>query len=237
LAAVTLLGAATFDTNSGTKTVTATPTAGRLPIIVTAHTGNTAATAPTDNQSGIYSIIAGPFVKATSADTIYIWARTALTPASSSTIFTHAPGTTTGGGLAVLEVSGMTRAGVSAKRQAAGQDNQASGGTPAPVFGSAVLTGNPVIGAVFNATNTAGNSGITQRASFTERVDTGYITPTTGIEVMSIDSGETGITMTWGSTSGSAFASIIVELDTSAAATFAPPPFDPSRVFMPFLVR
>jgi hypothetical protein len=237
LAAVTLLGSATVNTSSGTKTVTATPTAGRLIVIVTAHTGNTSAAAPTDDQSGTYSIIAGPFVKASSADTIYIWARDSLTPSAISTVFTHAPGASSGGGLAVLEVSGMTRAGVSAKRQAAGQDNQASGGTPAPVFGSAVLTGNPVIGAVFNATNTAGNSGITQRASFTERVDTGYITPTTGIEVMSIDSGETGTTMTWGSTSGSAFCSIIVELDTSAVATLSPPPFNPMAIYLPFLVR
>jgi hypothetical protein len=217
LAAVTLLGSATVNTSSGTKTVTATPTAGRLIVIVTAHTGNTSAAAPTDDQSGTYSIIAGPFVKASSADTIYIWARDSLTPSAISTVFTHAPGASSGGGLAVLEVSGMTR--------------------PAPVFGSAVLTGNPVIGAVFNATNTAGNSGITQRASFTERVDTGYITPTTGIEVMSIDSGETGTTMTWGSTSGSAFCSIIVELDTSAVATLSPPPFNPMAIYLPFLVR
>jgi hypothetical protein len=233
LAAVTLLGAATFDTNSGTKTVTATPTAGRLPIIVTAHTGNTAATAPTDNQSGTYSIIAGPFTKASAADTIYIWARTALTPASSSTVFTHAPGTTTGGGLVVLEASGMSRTGASAARQAAGQSNQASLGTPAPVFGSAVLTGNPVIGAVFNGANPAN---ITQRGGFTEQFDNGYATPTTGLEVISRDSGETGTTMTWGSSSSTAFASIVVELDSSALP-LAPPPFDPSKIYLPFLAR
>jgi hypothetical protein len=37
MAAVTLLGSATFDTSSGTKQVTATPAVDDLIVIITAH--------------------------------------------------------------------------------------------------------------------------------------------------------------------------------------------------------
>lgn len=218
MAAVTLLGSATFNTSSGTKTVTATPAVGDLIVVVTAHTGNTSAALPTDDNSGgggTYTLI-NSCVKASSADTMRVFIRDGLIQSGTSTVFTHAPGTSSGGGLAVFKVTGMTRASISAVRQSAIQSNQASGGTPTPVFGASVLTGNPVIGAVFNATNPAG---MTPRSSpvYTERNDSGYNTPGTGLETMSIDSGETGTSIAWGGTSGSAFCSLVLELDTSAA--------------------
>lgn len=216
MAAVTRLGTQTFNTSSGTKTVTATPAVGDLIVIITAHTGNTSSTAPTDNQTFQpgYNLI-NSAVKATSADTMRIWIRRGLIGSASSTVFSHAPGTSSGGGLAVFKVTGMGRVGSRAARQSAIQSNQAGGGTPTPVFGSAALTGNAVIGAVFNATNPAT---MTARGTpaYTERFDTGYATPTTGLETMSIDSGETGTSIAWGSTSGSAFASLALELDASA---------------------
>jgi hypothetical protein len=214
VAAVTLLGSATFSTSSGTKTVTATPAANDLIVIITANTGSTTTSAaPTDDQSGTYTLVPtnGTAVKVTSADTMQVWVRDSLISSATSTIFTQAPGTTTGGGLVVLKVTGMGRTGSLAIKQAAKQDNQASG-TPAPVFGSAPQTGNPVIGAVFNGASPAA---LTPRANFTERADVGYNSPATGLEVMSRDSGETATTQTWGSSSGSAFCSIVVELDTS----------------------
>jgi hypothetical protein len=213
VAAVTLLGSATFSTANGTKTVTATPAVGDLIVIVTAHTGNTATTAPTDNQSGTYEQAGSSAVKVSSADTLQVWVRTATIPAATSTIFTHAPGTTSGGGLVVLKVTGFPRVGSAAVKQTAKQDNIASG-TPAPVFSTAALTGNPVIGAVFNTTNAT--TTFTPRTGFTEMTEVAYNTPASGLEVMARDSGETGTTQTWGSSSASAFASIVVELDASA---------------------
>lgn len=218
MAAVTALGTATFNTTSGSKTVTATPAVSDLIIIVTAHTGNTAATAPTDNNSdglGTYTQI-NTCVKATSVDTMKVWARNALVGSATSTVFTHNPGTTTGGGLVVLKVTGMLRTGSAAARASGVQSNQASG-TPAVALGGAALTGNPLVGAVFSATNSTTTQ--TPPTSWTERFDNGYATPTTGLEVASIDSGFTGSTVTWGGASGSAFCSIAVELDTSAYET------------------
>lgn len=216
MAAVTLLGTQTFTTSSGTKTVTATPAVGDLIVIVTAHTANTSAATPTDDHGGVYVTLVNS-KKATSADTLMIHVRTQLISSATSTIFSHAPGSSNGGGLAVLKVTGMTRSGADASKQTgAKQENQGSGGTPAPVFGTTPQSGNPVIGAVFNATSPAT---ITPRSSpaYTERVDVGYSNPTTGLEVMSIDSGETSATITWGGTSASAFCDAVVELDTSFA--------------------
>jgi len=211
---VSLLGTPTFTTASGTKTVTAVPAVGDLVVIITAHTGNTSTAAPTDNNAGgggTYTIV-NTAVKATSADTMKVWVRDNLISSATSTVFTHAPGTSTGGGLVVVDAQGMDKAGSSAIVQSAIQSNQAASGTPAPVFGSAVNTQNAVIGAVFNASNPAA---LTPRANFGELFDSGYNNPATGLEVISRNSGETGTTMTWGGTSASAFASIVVELEAS----------------------
>jgi hypothetical protein len=154
-------------------------------------------------------------LKNTSADVLSVYIREQLIGAAASTIFTHAPGTTSGGGLAVLKVTGMIRTGAGAARQSATQANQAGGGTPTPAFAVAALTGNPVIGACFNAANPAT---LTPRGTptYTERVDTGWNVPAAGVEIMTIDSGETGTSIAWGGTSASAFCDLALELDTSA---------------------
>jgi hypothetical protein len=223
--AVTLLGSATFTTASGTKTVVATPAVGDLIVIVTAHSGNVADTTPTDdNSSGAYTRIDGA-LKAASVDKLNIFIRNTLIGAASSTTFTHAPGASTGGGMAVFKVTGMQKTGAAAAKRTAKQENQASG-TPAPVFGAAPLTTNAVIGAVFNGANAAT---MTPRANFTELCDVGYNTPASGLETMSRDSGETATTQTWGSSSATAFSAIVLELD--ADKTLTPGLFTNSQTF------
>lgn len=209
-ATVTLLGS-TFNTTSGTHTVVATPAVNDLIVIVRSATGNTTATAPTDNNSsGTYTLIKSA-LQNTSANLLEIYARTALVGSASSTTFTEAPGTTTGGGLAVYKITGMSVAGLAAIRQSAAQANQAPTLAPAPAFGSAALTTNPIISAVLNGTNPAG---ITARSSpaYTRDVNTGYTTPASGIDTMHIASGETSSTITWASTSATVYASVAVEL-------------------------
>jgi hypothetical protein len=215
VAAVTLLGTATFSTASGTKTVTATPAVGDLIIIVTANSGSTTTTAaPTDNNSsGTYTVV-NTSVKATSADTMQVWVRNALIASASSTVFTQAPGTTTGGGLVVLKIPNASVAGSSAIIRSAIQSNQATSTTPAPVLGATPSSDSAIVTAVFNASNTAS---VTVRSGYTSRADLGYNTPTSGLIVATRDSGETSATITWGGTSGSAFGSIAVEVSGAIA--------------------
>lgn len=207
---VSLLGTPTFNTTSGTKTVTATPAVGDLVIIITAHSGNKSTAAPTDNQTGGTYTLVNTAVKATSADTMKVWVRNNLITSATSTVFTHAPGTTTGGGLVVIDCQGMDKAGSSAIVRSGIQSNIASG-TPAPSLGATPSSANAIIGAVFNASNPAT---LTPRSGYTELYDSGYNTPATGLEVMSDNSGETSATITWGGTSATAFCSVAVELNS-----------------------
>lgn len=205
----------TFNTNSGTKTVLGTPTVGELLVIIVAHTGSTTSNNPTDNNPdglGNYTLITSA-VKASSTDTMRVYVRNALIGNSSLTTFTHAPSGTTGGGLAVIRINGASKVGSAIVRSSGIQSNITSG-APSPTLSSTPLTGNAIIGAVFNATNPAT---LTPRTSYTEQVDTGYGTPATGFEVMSRDSGETSANIIWNNNSPSAFCSVAIEL--SAAVT------------------
>lgn len=221
MAAVTLLGSL-FDTNAGTHTVTATPAAGDLIVLVVANTGYTGTTAPTDNNSdglGTYTL-AESRVKNTSADTLQVYIRDALVGSGTSTVFTHAAGAgTTGGGLAVVKVTGMSRAGANAKAKSGGLDNKANNGSTAVAWtggGSASGT-NPLIGVILNGNTTS--AGQTKPASFDqELLDVGYSNPTTGIEIVSDDTGNTDSTVTWGDNFHTLACNIILELDSTALA-------------------
>jgi hypothetical protein len=214
VASVASLGSS-FLTASGTKTVTAVPTVGDVIVIVTAHTGYTGATAPTDNNSdglGTYTQVGANAVKVTSADRMQMWIRNAAIGSGTSTVFTHAPGTTSGGGLNVLRIPGMSKVGSAAVRASAVQSNQAAA-TPAPVLPQAAAGNNPLIGAIFNAGNPATMS---KPASFdAELVDLGYNNPPSGLETAKDDTGNTDTTVTWGSSSGTEFCSIVAEFDTT----------------------
>lgn len=223
MATVTSLGV-TFTTSAGSQTVTATPAVGDLIVIVVAATGFTTSTAPTDNKSGTYTKIASA-LKNTSADILEVYVRTSLISAAASTIFTYAPSSNTGGGLQVFKITGMSVAGTAAIVQSQTQANQAASTTPAPVLGATPRSVDPIIGSVFNATSPAT---MTPRTGYTESNDSGYSTPTTGMETMFLNSGETSATITWGSTSASAFSSVVIELNVTppAGRTFTelPPP-------------
>src|SRR5690242_10269025 len=113
MASVSLLGTPTFNTTSGTHSVTATPATGDLIILVVANSGYTGSSAPTDNNadgSGTYTLIDSS-QKNASADTLQFFVRDALIGSPTSTTFSHAPGATSGGGVVVVKVTGMYLAG------------------------------------------------------------------------------------------------------------------------------
>lgn len=234
MAVVTLLGTATFNTTAGNKTVTATPAVNDLIVVVAGASGtseaNAATTSVTDNQTGGTYVKVADSLGAGASPRISIWIRTGLIGSATSTVFTASQGSSSGGGLAVLKVTGMTRVGFDAGRQYKGAFG-AGGTTPTVSFTAACLTGNAVIEGVVNGANPAT---LTPPASHTERVDTGYATPTTGLEVASRDSGETGSTITWGGSSASAWRAAAVELntatDTNALGSWRPSLADVRRL-------
>lgn len=209
------------DTNAGNKTVTATPAVNDL-IVVFAHTTNAAGptTAVSDNNSdglGTYTQIGSAATESGNGKNLQCWIRNSLVGSASSTIFTATQSGSSGGGLNVFRVSGMTKTGSNAALQNAAQSSGAAAATPAPAFGATPQSGNPVLGGVKNGSNPAG---MTPRSGYTEAPtpDTGYNTPAAGHEAMFRDSGETSATITWGGASATVFCAKIVELDSSGAA-------------------
>jgi hypothetical protein len=115
--------------------------------------------------------------------------------------------------IGVAGVSGMTASGLSAIKQSINLDAGVAAATPAATFAAAALTGNPTLVAVGNDSNPAA---LTPPTNWNEAGDTGFNTPTTGMEWGFRDSGFTGTTVTWGSTSATQYCVMIVELDSTA---------------------
>lgn len=190
-----------------------TPAAGDLLVVFVVASGTVAA-GSMSGSTGLTFYKATSAVRATSADTLYMFVAQALTTAVSQTVTFDCTGdNATGAIIQVVRIDSMSRTGVSAVKQTAKTDNAAAG-TPAPAFGAACETANVTLGLVGNGTNPAT---MTTPSGWTELNDTGYNTPPTGAEYVARNSGFTGTTVTWGSSSASTFGAIIAEIDVSAA--------------------
>jgi hypothetical protein len=206
----------TFTTTSGSKNILARFEAGDSVVVITYHTGNVVtATAPTDDHSGTYTLITSA-LKASSADIMCVWVRTANFATSDDVVITHNPGTTTGGGLQIFGLRNFTKTGTALIKQSATQANQAAG-TPAPALGSTPVSTNPIISAAFWATNAVTN--ITGRAGYQITNTMHYATPSAAQASMYKELGETSGTITWGGALASAFCSVALELDAPVASS------------------
>jgi hypothetical protein len=218
MAAVTHRNSNPVTTNAPATYVSGafTPAVNDLLVVMIAIAGSTASPTVTDNQGGTYTLV-NSALKSASADIMRMYVRTALVSSAVSHTVT-ATGTFTGStgcNFAVASISGMTRTGASAIKQSAIRENRGAEAI-AVTFGTAVLTGNPVIAFFGNSTNPAG---VTPPSTFTELLDTGHATPVKGLEYARVDSGFTGTVVTWGSASATACGAICAEFDTSAAPT------------------
>lgn len=219
MAAVAHLTANALNTDLAAYTtgVSGTPTIGDL-LVVSVFVTASVSTAPTLTESaggGSYTYI-GKCVKATSLDEMYCFVRNSLCENATSRTWTFTSSPSDAGTSALFEmirVTGMSRAGALAVRQSAAGNNGAAAGTPSVVLPGVALTANPVIATMCNATNPAT---LTAPATFTELADIGTTLPTCGSEYASVNSGFTSNTVTWGSTSATAWGAFALELDTTA---------------------
>lgn len=215
-AAAVVAGVSTASTVNATSYASGsfTPASGDLLVVFVVATSTVvlADDTVTDSQSLGFTLIRSS-TKNASLDSLYLFVANKLAVASAMTVTFNCPSDAAAGAtIQVARVSGMLRTGIMAVRQNAVEANLGGAGTPAPTFSKSALTGNPTLGLVGNATNPAT---MTPPSGWTELDDTGYLTPTEGAEYVSRDSGFTGTIITWGSTGGTAFGDIIVELDTS----------------------
>lgn len=228
MAAFTSAGSA-WTTAANSKTVTATPVAADLIVVIAGTSGLSGGTTAVtdDNTDGFgttpgYTQIDVDRTGFSTTGVLTMWIRNRLIGSATSTIFTAAQVGSSGGGLEVCRISGMSIVGLGAVRGSGGQSTGTAGTTPAPILlgrlgtvfsgTQAALTANLCIGTVMGGT---ASPAITQPASWTESVDLSYINPATGMETAFRNSGETGSTITWGSTIATDFASMAIELDIS----------------------
>lgn len=214
MATCTLLGSVVASSSNAItySSVAATPATNDLLVALVGVTGATDSTwAMSDNQSGTWTKIRRQLGRV-SADILEVWVRNQLAAASSTTFTYSKPASpnATGCYMHIVSVAGMVTTGASAIRSQGGQDNQTAATTPAPVLNQAALTTNPTLTMVVNATNP---DAVTTPTNWTDRGLGGFTLPTTGHHAASRDSGFTGTTITWGSTSVTSFMSLAVELD------------------------
>lgn len=217
----------TWNTTAGNKTVVATPAVGDLVVVVAGMSGWAAAdniNVADNNSDGLgtytkYGTASAPLSQqGGTACALFFFVRNKLIGSATSTTFTATITGDTGGGLTVLRFSGMTRTGPNAVRQIIGQSTQTEN-PPSIAFNVATLTANPIILAVMGEDNPPA---LTPPTGFTEADDTGWATPTTGIEVCWDDSGNTASSYAWSAGALTDHNEIAIELDTSAI----PPEWD-----------
>lgn len=218
MATVSELGE-TWNTTAGAKTVTATPAVDDLIVVVHGMSdrvgGDTSVI--TDDQGGVYTQIgANPLSSGGgTAGALWISIRNSLVTAAVSTIYTCTNVGDTGGGLTVLKVTGMGKVGATAALQSIGESSQTEN-PPSIAFGAATKTEHPIILAVLGEDNPAA---LTAPTGFSETTDTGWATPTTGIEVCFVNSGQTASSYAWTGGALTDHNEVGVELDASGHPT------------------
>jgi len=219
VAATATLGVTINSTSNGSSYTSGSFTPANGDLLVAYALGRATVTRPatmTDSLSGTWTQILAIDGSVTT-DTQYLFVRTASVSNSSMTVTFDCTGdAATGLELFVVRIAGMSRFGSSAVLQTANQTAQSAGGTPAPSFGSSALNGNVTLAFITSQAGTI--PWITEPSGWTERADVGFTSPTTSAEYATRDSGFTGTTITWGSSSSQVFGDVIVELDTSSSA-------------------
>ncbi len=216
-ATVTYISAATSPSTTASATyVTAsfTPTAGSVQFGGCVISG-TVLEPPTITNSlgGTYTEVDS--ITRSTNDRLYAFVADQTSTASAQTVTIDVTGDNGTGGFCIVFEADITRTGSSALKQAiAVSENTAGPSAPVVTFGANVTTTNPTFGCVVQG---AQPNAVTEPTNWTEAGDTGFDTPTVGMECAYRNSGYTGTTITWGS-SESAYAAFGIELDASAAA-------------------
>jgi hypothetical protein len=196
-----------------------TPAAGDMLVVFVTASGTTARGTMTDSQGTAYANPVNVLYNS-SANQVYLFvSQTSVAGTSTTVTFSLSSGSATGAIILVERVSGILTTSAAAIRQTATTANAAASTTPSATFSSSVLSANATLGAVGNSSDPPG---LTAPSSWTALGGTGYNNPTTGGEDVGRNSGFSGTTITWGSTSATAYGVIIVELNAAVSSILNP---------------
>jgi hypothetical protein len=212
------LAATSNNTSSYANVATTVPAVGDLIVvgIVLSHGSVNADATVTDSAGGTYTEVASAIVSSVTAAylTLRIYVADQLCATTASRNFTVVGNSGNNTGLNIVttrvNISGMTFLSAAACRQIATLATQTAGTTPTPVFGALCTGVNPVLGWVGNRSNPAN---VTEPSGWIEFDDIGYSSPLCGLEHATITSGFNSDTVTWGSTSASAYGVAAIEID------------------------
>lgn len=228
-ASLTYLSAATNSSTAASATYTSnafTPTANRTLIAGCLVSGTLTNPATMSNSTGMTFTQVAITTRSTS-DNLYVFVGNTKSDATSQTLTCDVTGDNGTGGLVFVYESDVPDVGsdavrdVSAVLQVGTQLNVAGPSTAAPALPQVALTTNPTLWCEIVGSNPPA---ITAPTNWTEDLDTGFDTPSTGVECAIRNSGFTGTTVT-GGTSKSAYGSLVMEFDAgSGAATFTAGP-------------
>lgn len=216
----------TWNTTAGTKTVVATPAAGDLIVVIHGMSDGAPGddSVVTDNNSdglGTYDRFGTSTTPMSNGGgtngALWLSIRRSFVGSATSTTFTVTNTGDTGGGMTVMRFSGMKRTGFSAVRQTAAESVQ-SENPPTITFGATTDTNNPIFLFVMGEDNPAA---VTQPTGFAEPGDTGWATPTTGIEGAFDDAGNAATLFAWSGGALTDHNEVGVELDTSCGNSIA----------------
>lgn len=215
MAVTVTLGISTGNSaNSATYTSGAfTPAVGDL-LVVFASAPAEAATGAvlTGTGAGLTFTSVNSAARNGSVDQSQVWIADVLVSAAASQTVTvnYGADAATGCNLTVVRIGGVANAGIGAVIQSAKTNNGTAGGTPAATFGASPSTANVILGHVGNGANPAA---VTEPSTFVETSDNGSATPASGNEVAHKITGFTSTTVTWGSTSATAYCVLILEIN------------------------
>lgn len=180
-------------------------------IVVFVYATGTAASAPTctDTEGTAFTLVDRCRVGA-STDYVYVFVANALSTSNARDITVSGLTSATGAVVEVMRVSGMKRTGAAAVVQTAKNENQAGGAAPTTTFAATPGSSNPVVAMVGNSTNPLS---LGAPSLFTNQLNTGYATPTSGAQAVSRNSGA-GAATTFTTNSATTWGLLTVELDT-----------------------
>lgn len=212
--ATTVALAGNADTTSagtGATTGAFTPAAGDLLVALCFTTG--------DADNGVTDSISSDVwervhTTATSLATgqCSLWIRTIRATAVSMTVTSTVGGSSTGHALVVLNIAGVGAGnnGAIALRQAKFRE-VGTAGAHAATFDDTTLTTSAILGFAIHAN--ANPAAVAPPTGFTEVIDDGYSSPTTGYEACYQASGFVGTAVTWNTSVNSSW-TLIAEIDT-----------------------
>lgn len=185
---INLLGSL-VDTNTGNKILAVTPAVGQLLIVFATFSG-TVLNGVTDDQGGTYTQI-----NAVGAFAFFV--RTALVSSAVLHTITSAQlAASTGGSIFAFTATGMTKTGATAVLASNGSTAYGAV-TPTCNLGTVSLN-SPVLCSAYTTSNPCGE---VAPAGYAEDANTGYLTPTTGMQLIHINGGQAVATVTWGAVS------------------------------------